>query len=151
MGVVRNLAASLAVFTAVLLAGCADPYPGRVAVSGTVKFKGEPLKSGIIAFEPLEKQDTSSGASIENGSYRIPREKGLKPGKYRLRVSAGDGVTPGLPAGTGAKEEQEAAGPGRGTNIISKEMIPPSWNTQSNQEVTITEREARYDFDIPAK
>src|SRR5438270_159491 len=78
----------------ILAAGCSDPYAGRFAVSGTVKLKGEPIREGIIQFEPLDAQDTSSGAPIRSGDYTIPRPQGLKPGKYRIRVSAGDGVTP---------------------------------------------------------
>jgi hypothetical protein len=153
MGVVRNLSPPLAVLIAVLMTGCSDPYAGRLAVSGTVKLKGELLKSGIIAFEPLEKQDTASGAPIDKGSYNIPRDKGLKPGKYRIRVTAGDGVTPAMIPGAaaGKNNEEEAAGPGRGTNIISKDLIPPSWGSNSQQEVTVAEGKTRFDFDIPAK
>jgi hypothetical protein len=134
-----------------VVAGCSDADGGRLAVSGTVKFKGETLKAGIISFEPLDNQDTFSGAPIENGRYEIPRPQGLKPGKYRVRVSAGDGVTPAIIAGAKEKDNAEAAGPGGSTNIISRELIPPSWNTQSKQEVTIAYDNTRFEFDIPPK
>src|SRR5690242_5803751 len=76
-----------------LTGGCSDPYGGRMEVSGDVKLQGQPLNEGLIIFEPLEKQDTHSGAQIAVGEYRVPRERGLKPGKYLVRLTAGDGKT----------------------------------------------------------
>lgn len=125
-----------------LISGCADPLGGRMEVTGAVKLKGEPLQDGLIIFVPLDRQDTQSGAPIVKGSYRVPREQGLKPGKYLVRLSAGDGKTP--------VNEEEAAGPGGSTNIISLDLIPEEWNTKSTQtrEVTSTGPN-RFDFDIP--
>jgi hypothetical protein len=136
-----------------LAIGCADPYAGRNAISGTVKLKGAPIKEGVIIFEPLEKQDTSSGAPIANGDYNIDRKHGLKAGKYRVRVTAGDGVTPAYRfGGKGEAQEEEAGAPGGSRNIVSKDLIPPSWNANSQQEVTVDSSKAnRFDFDIPAK
>ena len=136
-----------------ILSGCSDPFAGRQAVSGTVNFKGEPLKVGLIMFEPQDKQDTTAGAPIEKGSYSISRQKGLKPGKYLVRISAGDGVTPArLGSDKNREDVQEAAGPGGSKNIISKELIPPTWNSATQQTVTIEGSGPNTkDFDIPAK
>jgi hypothetical protein len=154
MGAFRKCALAAVMFCALLiLSGCSDPFAGRQAVSGTVNFKGGPLKTGIIMFEPQDKQDTSAGAPIEKGSYSIPRQKGLKPGKYLVRISAGDGITPAR-LGTGKNKEdiQEAAGPGGSKNIISKELIPITWNAASQQVVTIEAGNANQkNFDIPEK
>jgi hypothetical protein len=155
MGAVRKSALAGLTLALVLVVGCSDPYAGRVAVSGTVKFKGEPLKYGVILFEPMEKQDTTSGAPIANGKYDIPRSQGLKAGKYRLRVTAGDGVTPAASLRKKTKEgeeEHKGGGPGGSTNIISKELIPPTWNSATQQTVTIEGSGPNTkDFDIPAK
>jgi len=149
-----NVALAAMAAVAFLASGCADPYAGRLALSGEVKLKGEPIKAGVIMFEPLEKQDTSSGASIENGKYDIPRKQGLKAGRYRVRVTAGDGVTPARPVGgkKGQDEEQQAAGPGGSRNIVSVDLIPPSWGADSRQEITLdASKTNRFDFNIPAK
>src|SRR5437879_2607640 len=81
-----------------LIFGCADSYGGRQAVSGRVILEGQPLKSGSIHFEPLDGQDTTGGSGIENGEYHVPRQNGLKPGKYLVQLTAPDGKTPATEA-----------------------------------------------------
>jgi hypothetical protein len=127
-----------------LIAGCADNYGGRVEVTGSVKFKSQPLHSGIVIFEPLGSQGTSATANVTDGTYRIPRESGLKPGKYLIRVTAGDGKTPAN------LDPDEPPGPGgKGANIVSKELIPSEWNTKSKKEKEVTsESPNTIDFDI---
>jgi hypothetical protein len=130
------------------LAGCSDPYAGQMEVTGTVKLKGQPLKEGMILFVPLNEQgtdrgnqSTESGAMIVDGEYKIPREKGLKPGKYLVRITSGDGKTP---------SNEEAGNPGGSTNIVSVDRIPPEWNTQSDQKVEVkSSGPNKFDYDIP--
>ena len=141
-----NRSLSLLSLTAVLamVAGCGN-YGGRVEVSGTVKLKGQPLKAGIIMFEALDGQDTGATAPITDGTYKIERATGLKPGKYLIRVTAGDGKTPAN------LNPDEPPGPGgKGTNIVSKELVPADWNVRSKQEREITsENPNKLDLDIP--
>lgn len=129
-----------------LLAGCSDSRGGRQEVSGTVTIKGQPIKDGgLVMFEPLDGQDTGGNATIKNGAYRIPPQNGLKPGKYLVRVSAGDSKTAVNPTNPG-----EPPGPGGGTNIISKDLVPADWNTNSKQQRTVTaDGPNKFDFDIP--
>jgi len=136
----------------VLVAGCSDKLGGRVAVSGTVKLKGKPIKDGaLIMFEPRDGQDTASNAMTVDGAFLIPKQTGLKPGKYLIRVTAGDGVTavnPTVPDSTGPGPG--GPGPGGGTNIVSKDLVPKDWNTASKHEVTVTpEGPNKFEFDIP--
>jgi hypothetical protein len=126
-------------------AGCSGSHGGRVAVSGTVKLKGQSIKDGaIVLFEPLENQDTAGNATVTGGAFAIPREAGLKPGKYLIRITAGDGKTAVNPV-----DPDSPPGPG-GTNIISKDAVPRDWNVNSKQEVTVTkDGPNRFDFNIP--
>jgi hypothetical protein len=128
-----------------LVAGCSQTPDGRVEVSGTVKLKGQPIKDGaIVLFEPLENQGTAGNATVAGGAFAIPRTTGLKPGKYIVRVTAGDGKTPVNPV-----NPDEPPGPG-GSNIISKELVPATWNVNSRQEVTVAkDGPNKFDFDIP--
>jgi hypothetical protein len=153
MNALWKRAFALLVFAPLLASGCADPYAGRHAVSGMVKLKGEPIKEGVIIFEPLEKQDTQTGAPIKNGDFSIDRKQGLKVGKYRVRVTAGDGVTPAYRfGGKGEPQEEEAGAPGGSKNIVSKDLIPASWNANSKQEVTVEASKANhFEFNILAK
>ena len=129
----------------IFLAGCSDSYGGRMEVSGTVKFKGQSLKDGTVSFEPLDGQPTRATALLTAGSFTIPRPTGLVPGRYLLRVSAGDGKTAVNPV-----EADKPPGPGGGTNIISKELIPADWNVKSKQERTIgADGPNRFEIEIP--
>ena len=120
------------------LVGCGDPN-GRQPISGVVTFQGKPLDQGIIEFSSSA---TMSGAPIIGGKYTVPADSGLEPGVYKVCISAGDGRTPvdspdGMPGPTGA-------------NIVSKEKIPPEYNTKSKQEVTVTGSKPNvFDFTIP--
>src|SRR5262245_26261288 len=129
---------------AFLLPGCGDQYAGRKAVSGKVTIKGEALKAGSIQFVPLENQGTQSGAGIKDGVYEIDRKGGLKPGKYLVRITAGDGVTLYNPP------EAEAAGPGGNTNIVSFDIIPDDYGSNSKQQIEVTDSgDNKFDFAIP--
>ncbi len=112
---------------------------GKLKVTGTVTLKGEPLDDGIIEFASDE---IRTGANITKGKYEVPAETGLKPGTYKVSITAGDGRTPadspdGMPGPTGA-------------NIISKDRIPPEYNVKSNKEVTVEAgKENVFDYAIP--
>jgi hypothetical protein len=124
-----------------VVAGCSDSYAGRMEVSGTVKLKGQPLKDGSITFVPLDGQDTQNGSAILKGAYKIPRQSGLKPGKYLVQITSGDGKTPA---------NEEIAAPGGSTNIVSVDLIPEDWNTRSKQQVEVKSNDAnKFNFDIP--
>lgn len=123
-------------------AGCGKD-DGRIAVSGTVTLKGEPLKDGSIRFEPKENQGTENGAPIANGQFTLDRNDGLKPGKYLVRITSGDGVTR-------IGSEEDAAGPGGNTNIVSEDLIPLEWGQQSTQVVEVKAGQPNeFKFDIP--
>src|SRR5687768_14889169 len=80
----------LTVVALVALGGCGDSQ-NRSEVTGRVTLRGQPVDDGIIQFAPLDGQPTGDGAQIAQGQYRIPKEKGLAPGRYRVSIYAGDG------------------------------------------------------------
>lgn len=135
--------AALVGLCAGLLAGCSDPYAGRYAVSGKVTLKGQPLSNATITFTPEDAAvGTTSGSSITDGTYTIERQHGLKPGKYLVRITAGDGKN--------VANEEEAGAPGGSTNIISVDRIPPEWNVRSDKHVEVSaDKPNQFDFDVP--
>ena len=141
-----RVAAAAALALGLFAAGCSDEHGGRLEVSGTIKLHGQPIKDGaIVTFAPLENQGTEAQAQTAGGNFKIPRANGLKPGKYRVSVTAGDGKTAVNPV-----DPDAPPGPGGGTNIVSKELVPKDWNVNSKQEATVTkEGPNQYDFDIP--
>lgn len=110
--------------------GCGPNDPlGRRAVSGTVTLDGAPLADGTISFQPTEQGATSSGAMISQGKYAIARDKGLPKGKYRVVINA---VKPGT--GTTLPEGKM---PGEEVGTPPVELIPPEWNTKSQNIVEV--------------
>jgi hypothetical protein len=121
-----------------IMIGCGGSG-GRMAVNGEITLKGKPLDEGVIEFVS---DSGKSGATISKGKYEIPAMQGLLPGTYKVLITSGDGRTPadspdGLPGPTGA-------------NIVSKDMIPPEYNTKTKQEITVkSSAPNKFDFAIP--
>jgi hypothetical protein len=125
----------------VVLTGCGPRAAVRHEVTGRVIFDGQPVEEGIIDFEPLDGQGSKDMAMIVNGDYRIPADKGLMPGRYRVAIVAGDGNTG---KGDASPDYRQPKGP-RG-----KERIPPEYNIKSNVVREITAKGPNtFDFDIP--
>ena len=119
--------------------GCGKTDPlHRQAVSGKITLNGDPLKAGSIEFSPVE-NGSPSGASIQDGSYVIPKEKGLPPGDYLVRISASDG------------NEQTVEVPGE-SNKISKELIPAKYNVKTTLRFHVDEKGQNvFDLDVEKK
>jgi hypothetical protein len=124
----------------VALCGCSDPLD-RQEITGTVNFKGQPVEDGIINFAAVDGQTTGDGAQIVNGAYRIPKKKGLSPGKYKVTIYAGNGKSG---EGNASPDSPNAGAP------IARERIPPEYNEKSKvvREV-IKGGSNEFNFDIP--
>jgi hypothetical protein len=128
-----------------ILSGCGgaqDDLP-RQTVAGTVKLQGEPLKSGLIQFQPASPDaSTAGGAGIVDGEYSIPKAEGLVPGAYKVSItSVAEAAAPLPPSAT----------PGDPVSKV-KDPIPAQYNatTQLNARVT-KEGPNKFDFDLKAK
>jgi hypothetical protein len=121
------------------LSGCAKPE-SRCEVSGTITFNDKPLENGNIVFITPDASHQAS-AVIGGGQYRIAKEQGLPPGKYKVSISSPDGKTP---------DADSNAAPGPSGNFSSKDRIPASFNTNSKHEVDIKLGEPNvFNFKIP--
>jgi hypothetical protein len=122
----------------VLVAGCGPANPqGRMAISGRVTLEGQPLDQGSIQFTALEGDSgIGSGGVIQNGSYSIETEKGLPPGKYRVRIFSGESA--GAPADEMPGESSEAP----------RERIPAQYNTESTLEIEVAPGKTTFDFNL---
>jgi len=135
----RRFARWLLVAGALFAMVSCDSGPRRMGVSGSVTFRGAPLKDGTITFIPLATK-TQSGTSIVDGKFAISSDKGLEPGTYRVSISSPDGNTPVDPN----------TPPGPSGNFTSKERIPADFNENSKREVEVTlSGPNRFEFQIP--
>ena len=122
----------LAALVAAIVAGCqGDP---RLAVSGTVKINGQLLDQGRIEFHPPDNNGTMSGAVIQNGKYEIPRDKGLAPAIYEVRIYSYDEK--------GAKADSIPGEPGLGF----KERIAAKYNAESMLKADVKRGNTTFDF-----
>jgi hypothetical protein len=119
----------------VAIAGCGRSATDRRDVSGEVTLDGKPVDGGNIQIDPLDANQTSAtGALIRAGSYSIPHQTGLVPGKYRVRIYWADrtvkaDIIPGAPGSAGP--------PGPMSVAPLKELIPAKYNTESELTIEI--------------
>jgi hypothetical protein len=97
----------------------------RLPVEGAVTFDGQPIAEGQINFIPAPgTAGPTAGSVISAGRYSVPAEKGLKPGKYRVEISALRATaqkTQTFNAVTGATDASAAY----------ESYIPPRYNAKS--------------------
>lgn len=131
--------ASLLLLIPMIAFGCGtSDEMNRQAVSGTVSLAGNPIPSGLIEFSPMGAEGISSGASITEGEYSIPTDKGLPPGDYLIRIYS---------AGTETEEASEMPGEAK----LKKELVPDTYNTNSKETRTVSASEKNvFDFEIPS-
>ena len=123
-----------------MVSGCGDARQ-RQEITGRVTLKGKPIEDGIINFAPLDGQETGDGAQIIKGEYRIPKQKGLSPGRYRVSIIAGNG----LPGEGDASPDSPNAG-----KRLPKERVPPEYNDKSKVVAEVTKGgKNEFNYDIP--
>jgi hypothetical protein len=129
---------AVAFFCAAALTGCAASND-RVAIHGTVTYKGTPLKAGTVTFSPKEQtKGTMEAAAITEGKYALPADKGLFPGTYAVSISSPD--TKGAPAGDAVP----------GAPRHARELLPERHNTKSTRTIELSAggtREFNFDLD----
>lgn len=134
---IRTLGLAFLIVTLTFCESGCSKSDGKVGVKGKISFKGTPLDKGSIEFHPVSPDLKSfSGATIENGAYAIPAEKGLQPGEYKVMISSADQE--------GATEEV----PGE-SNQLAKDRIPPEYNVNTKLTVTLESgKENTFDVEI---
>ena len=131
------LGAALAV-----VAGCGGA-PETVQVSGKVTFDGAPVDDGQIEFEP-QGAGRMAFAIVSAGQYATPKDRGVQPGKYLVRITASRST--GKTAKTDAFIRDEAAA------TINEQFIPAKYNSTSQLEIEITPSEAiEHNFELTSK
>lgn len=122
--------------------GC-GPSTDRLRIRGEVRLDGSPIDGGSIRFTQVgQTKPQAAGATIRQGAFDIPREKGLPPGEYRLSISAPDYDGPKVPY---------RPAPGRPPIMVTRERIPASFNLESEQVVELEANGKNYFvFEIPS-
>jgi hypothetical protein len=117
------------------VAGCGSSGPTRYGVSGTVKYKGEPIKMGTISFRADD--GSTGGAQIKDGHYDIPAAGGLTPGKYRVAISYPDPKAP---------KPREDEPPGE--VIEARDLLPDKYHKNTELTADIKAEANKVDYDL---
>jgi hypothetical protein len=115
-----------------LISGCGGD--GRLPVTGTVSYQGQPIKAGQITFIPDGQMAPAGGAPIVDGAYSIPSETGLPEGNYKVAVSAKDGPQ--------AQDEMP------GEHIEPKETIPAKYNADTELRAKVERGSTTHNFNL---
>lgn len=99
--------------------GCGSEVK-RNALSGTITYKGNPIKSGTINFSSEGDGKYVATGTIIDGKYAIPAGSGLPPGKYLVAISYPDPNIPAPPTDEPPGESTDA-----------RELLPAKYNEQS--------------------
>jgi hypothetical protein len=93
----RARAASvLASLGLVLVLDCGGDDTGlgrRYPVSGTVRYKGQPVEKGLISFRPTQPGGRAASGTISGGEYSLTTQidnDGALPGTYQVSIIARD-------------------------------------------------------------
>lgn len=119
-----------------LLIGCGGGEP-RGDIDGTVTFDGNPVQAGIVSFESADGTSPARNVPIREGKYRASGDAGLAPGRYRVRIAAGD---------LGAEGPASAAVDAQHAPVEYRPLLPPSWNTQSQLSVDVRDGTSTFNF-----
>jgi hypothetical protein len=123
--------------------GCGNPDRyGREPIEGRVLVAGQPVPHANVLFSgengPTE---FDTGALVLNGEYRITREFGLPPGRYRARLSH---LVP-APGAMGATVQT----PGDEGEVKLRQMIPPPFSTEGVVVEVVAGETNVFDFRVP--
>jgi hypothetical protein len=130
------------VFCATVI-GC-GPKSDRLEVTGAVTLDGAPLDGSIRLTSTGGGKLIASGATIENGQFTVPQEKGLPPGKYVVEISSPDTSAPPVRARTAPGEP--ALPP------TAPERVPAEYNTAGKHTIEVTaDGDNHFKFDIQSR
>ena len=116
-----------------LLSGCSEDT-GKATIGGTVTLDGEPLKSGIIRFVPVDGQTPTAEAVITEGKFSAQ----VPLGEKQVSISSSKVV--------GKRQAYNA--PGSPTVDVVEELLPPRYNVQSELTINVDEDNQPADFTL---
>ena len=119
-----------------MLAGCGSS--ARVTATGMVTFDGQPVETGAIVFQPLDRTATPHGTLINAGRYSVL----CLSGRHRVQIR-----------GTRPVDESRVPRtmPRLGSAAVREDYIPAAYNTASTLEVEVVAgRTNVFDFKLAA-
>lgn len=120
-----------------LLVGCGGSGNPVGTVSGKVTLNGEPVSEASVMFEPVDGGRSSFGITGADGNYQLTymqENDGALVGEHTVRITTQ----------RGAKRDDR----GQITQPGVKEKLPPEYNTESTQLVTVESGNNEINFEV---
>jgi hypothetical protein len=135
------------VMSIILSSGCGKKNSnpdGREDVRGKITLNGKVIENNAnIRFVPVNNTDKLSGGGgqITNGKFHLTGQDGVKPGKYKVQISAYVNYD--------RKTETPATGKTGDFDFYPVMLIPPEFNTQTTLEYEVVAGKTNvYNYDI---
>lgn len=134
-----------AALSAMMAVGCGRHASDRYALAGSITLDQEPVNGGNIQFEPLGANKTSAtGTLVRQGRYTVPRQTGLMPGKYRVRIYCAEKIDPKL-----VSNQTPKLRPTWNEVPHARELVPAKYNTESELVVEVRPNDTNwFDFSL---
>ena len=140
----RAMNASLCLSIGALLSlGCGGNSSTATA-TGVVSLDGQPLETGTVDFIPVAgTKGPAATATIADGKFTIPAEAKLKPGKFRVEISAQrvDGKQQVMSVATGEEVTVD--------RYVS--IIPPRYNRDTELNASLAAGPNKLTFPLKSK
>ena len=119
---------------------------GRLKVTGSVTFAGQPVEEGQIIFEPEAPGAPLATGVIKAGKYEIEPKYGPAAGPYRVRIEGyRKKKVANMPPHPYAADSAE---PG----VVSEPFLPAEYNARTTLRVEIgADEENIHDFNLKSK
>ena len=133
-----------------LLVGCGSKPEGplRASVTGSVTLDGEPLKAGVVRFQPVEETSgPQTSINIVDGKFDVDEQSGPVVGQHRVEIESSDDGGYAMDDEEAFKKLQE-----QGIRKIEVVKVPPQYNTRSTLQETVAEEGPNtFKFDLTTK
>jgi hypothetical protein len=124
-----------------VVAGCDSGPSDRAPVRGSVRYGGQPVDQGGIAFIPVGDaqgaEHVRAAAEIKDGQYELDARHGPSLGKNRVQITWRKKTGRQLPGERGHVREETV------------QAIPPRYNTQTELIRDVQPKPNTFDFDLP--
>ncbi len=149
------LSTVLAIGLGLVLTGCSTKpqmnyaAANLVQVRGTVKLNGEPLPNAVVTFESPDDGTLSFAQTNSSGGYQLRFDSdamGITPGKKLVRISTARKLA-------GLNGEEEGGGENKSAEPSERpqELIPDSYNQNSELFVDVSSSKTVFDFDLRSR
>ncbi len=122
----------------------------RLAVSGAITLNGQPLDGATIRFAALDGAKFATGAMVHDGRFNIPKDKGLRPGRYHVEINAPDDNAPRFSSapvpGSAASGPRRNASRPNTTPIASNRSRSPLGQTITSRSILLAARRKNRDL-----